>query len=95
MVRPLSTARFAAPYVFFMAVALSVALALQVNSRASAEAQYDSVRLLPIGAYTSTETAEIVTFDPVSHQAYVVNDTLIDILDLSDPSMPALVARST
>lgn len=93
MVRPLSTARFAALFVLFLAAAVSVALALRVSARAIAESQYDSVRLLPLGSYTSTETAEIVTFDPVSQQAYVVNDTLIDILDLSDPASPALVGQ--
>jgi len=93
VVRPLFSARFAALFVLFLAAALSVALALRVSARAIAESQYNSVRLLPLGSYTSTETAEIVTFDAVSQQAYVVNDTLIDILDLSDPASPALAGQ--
>jgi DNA-binding beta-propeller fold protein YncE len=93
VVRPLFSARFAALFVLFLAAALSVALALRVSARAIAESQYNSVRLLPLSSYTSTETAEIVTFDAVSQQAYVVNDTLIDILDLSDPASPALAGQ--
>ena len=39
--------------------------------------------------------AEIVTFDPVTQQAFVVNasESTIDVLDLSDPTAPTLVTQ--
>jgi len=36
-------------------------------------------------------TAEISKFDPVSQQLYVVNDTQVEIIDLSDPITPSIV----
>ena len=54
-------------------------------------------QLLPIGVYETGEfdsgAAEISAFDPASQRLFVVNgfDGVIDVLDLSDPTLPVLI----
>lgn len=56
-----------------------------------------AIRLAPLGQYQSgvynASAAEIVSFDPGSRRAFVVNAAarLVDVLDLSDPSAPHLL----
>lgn len=58
-----------------------------------------AVTLTPLGTYDSgffdVEAAEIVTYDPATQRAFVVNGgaKTIDVLDISDPSAPALVSQ--
>jgi hypothetical protein len=55
-----------------------------------------SIRLQKIGEYAGIGegAAEITAFDPASERLFVVNGALgsVDVLDLQDPSAPALVA---
>ena len=57
------------------------------------------IGLVALGTYDSgrfdAEAAEIVAFDPASARAFVVNggDKSIDILDLRDPTTPALISQ--
>ena len=57
-----------------------------------------SISLEPLGAYDSgivdESAAEIVSFDPSTNRAFVVNAqaAMVDVLDLSDPTTPVKVA---
>ena len=57
----------------------------------------DSIRLNPIGEYTTgvfdESAAEIPAYDPETQRLFVVNgnDATVDVLDLSDPSNPTFI----
>lgn len=61
----------------------------------------EAITLTVLGTYTNTAdvfaegASEIVSYDPVSQTLYVVNGyaAAIDILDISDPTNPALLAQ--
>ena len=90
----------------FIVPALAILLALPATRAFAAPAPQDSgdvtapaVTLTPLGTYDSgffdAEAAEIVTYDPATQRAFVVNGgaKTIDILDISDPAAPALVGQ--
>lgn len=82
---------------------LAILLAgLQQSAFAASPAQGSDtppVTLTPLGTYDSglfdAEAAEIVTYDPETQRAFVVNGgaKTIDILDLSDPAAPTLAGQ--
>ena len=86
----------------FIVPALAILLALpaaRANAAPNPQDATPAVTLTPLGTYDSgffdAEAAEIVTYDPVTQRAFVVNGgaKTIDILDISDPVAPSLVGQ--
>jgi hypothetical protein len=82
-----------------LAAALALALALSVAPLAHAQTATPppaSISLNVIGVYETgifdEGAAEIISYDPATQRAFVINSTVpsIDALDLSDPTAPAL-----
>lgn len=76
-----------------------LAATVPVWQQARAQDELPAITISPLGTYSTglldASAAEIVAYHPATQRAYVVNggDKTIDILDVSDPTAPALVSQ--
>ncbi|MFO7631298.1 MAG: esterase-like activity of phytase family protein, partial [Caldilinea sp.] len=82
-----------------VAIISLLAATVLIWQQARAQDEPPAITISPLGTYSTglidASAAEIVAYHPASQRAYVVNggDKTIDILDVSDPTAPALVSQ--